>query len=288
MSIILSYNGSMLGSNNGDMLGGSWVDPYNPLGLPPHTIRCQFSEGYTPSIANTTAVQVSSSNPNLWDITTNSTTDWSGLFRENTELLGVRGANATGITNIEDMFRNCPKLQTVVGPMDLRSVTSLDRVFMQSMALAMTPSGWDVSGITSMSATFQNCLGLWRITDNFCNTPNVTDYSYCYAATRDLRTVPLIDTSAATNLDSMFWWSMGLTAVPLLNTSSATNVNYMFEQCYVVESGALALYQQMSSQANPPASHEGTFHDCGADTTSGSRELAQIPSDWKTRTYQQG
>ncbi len=285
MSIILSYNGSMLGSSNDAMLGGSWVDPYNPLGLPPHTIRCQFSEGYTPSIANTTAVQVSSSNPNLWDITTNSTTDWSGLLRENTELLGVRGANSTGITNIEDMFRNCPKLQTVVGPMDLRSVTSLDRVFMQSTMLAMTPSGWDVSHITSMSHTFDNCLGLYRITSNFCNTPNVTDYSYCYHATQALKTVPTIDTSAATNLEAMFMWSMGLTQVPLLDTSSATNVNYMFEDCYEVEDGALAMYQQMSTQAVPPVNHAGCFYSCGSNTFSGRTQLSQIPADWRTKAY---
>lgn len=284
MSIILSYNGSMLGSSNGAMLGGSWVDPYNPLGLPPHTLRCQFTAGHTPSIANTTSVQVSS-DPNVWDITTNSTTDWSGLLRNQGQLRSILGVNSTGITNVEEMIYNCSNLQFASFKMDLRSVTSLDRMFSHSMALFETPINWDVSHITSMSGTFENCLGLARITSNFCHTPNVTDYSYCYWATRDLRTVPTIDTSAATNLEAMFMWSMGLKQVPLLDTSSATNVNYMFEDCYEVEDGALAMYQQMSTQAVPPVNHAGCFYSCGSNTQSGSAQLAQIPSDWKTKAY---
>jgi len=49
----------------------------------------------------------------------------------------------------------------------------------------------------------------------------------------------------------------------------------------MVESGALALYQQASTQATPPAYHHYTFYRCGRDTTTGAAELAQIPSSWK-------
>lgn len=45
--------------------------------------------------------------------------------------------------------------------------------------------------------------------------------------------------------------------------------------------GAATLYQQASSQANPPQSHDATFYKCGSDTVTGAAELAQIPSDWK-------
>ena len=50
--------------------------------------------------------------------------------------------------------------------------------------------------------------------------------------------------------------------------------------CLNVQSGALALYQQASSQTNPPSSHNNTFYNCGKFTTTGAAELAQIPSDW--------
>jgi len=55
----------------------------------------------------------------------------------------------------------------------------------------------------------------------------------------------------------------------------------MFYQCTNVQSGALALYQQASSQTTPPTSHNQTFYNCGSNTTTGSAELAQIPSGWK-------
>jgi len=55
----------------------------------------------------------------------------------------------------------------------------------------------------------------------------------------------------------------------------------MFKGCTGVESGALALYQQASSQDIPPTYHYQTFYNCGSNTTTGAAELAQIPSDWK-------
>jgi hypothetical protein len=58
-------------------------------------------------------------------------------------------------------------------------------------------------------------------------------------------------------------------------------MNNTFGQTLNVEGGALALYQQASSQTNPPSSHSQTFYDCGKNTTTGAAELSQIPSDWK-------
>jgi hypothetical protein len=53
-----------------------------------------------------------------------------------------------------------------------------------------------------------------------------------------------------------------------------------FYQCNHVESGALALYQQASTQTTPPSNHDGTFKNCGQDTTTGAAELAMIPTGW--------
>jgi hypothetical protein len=55
----------------------------------------------------------------------------------------------------------------------------------------------------------------------------------------------------------------------------------MFSFCREVQSGALALYQQASSQANPPTNHHSTFSMCGENTDTGAAELAQIPYEWK-------
>jgi surface protein len=79
----------------------------------------------------------------------------------------------------------------------------------------------------------------------------------------------------------MFQYCTSLTSIPLFNTSSVTNMSSMFDGCTNVQSGALALYQQASTQTTPPSTHDQTFQNCGSSTTTGAAELAQIPSDWK-------
>lgn len=85
---------------------------------------------------------------------------------------------------------------------------------------------------------------------------------------------------SGTNFDTMFVNCTTLVEILGANTSGITSMNYMFYKCTAVESGALTLYQQVSSQSNPPQ-HIMTFYDCGAGTVTGRAELEQIPSDWK-------
>jgi len=111
------------------------------------------------------------------------------------------------------------------------------------------------------------------------NTTGITDMSYMFYYIEMLKTVAVFDTSTVSNMDRMFYACTDLKAVPLLNTSLASNTYRMFYGCRSVETGALALYQQMS--AHPPFTHGQTFRNCGSSTTTGSAELEQIPSDWK-------
>lgn len=67
--------------------------------------------------------------------------------------------------------------------------------------------------------------------------------------------------------------------IPLFDTTALTDVTNAFYETYYVEGGQLALYQQMSSQANPPSSHSGCFNSCGSSSTAESQaETAQIGS----------
>jgi hypothetical protein len=92
---------------------------------------------------------------------------------------------------------------------------------------------------------------------------------------------PNLDTRSLEVASYMFGGCSSLKRVPLYDTSSLTHMSYMFEDCVNVESGALALYQQASSQSTPPTYHTDTFNNCGTNTTTGSAELAQIPTNWK-------
>jgi surface protein len=93
--------------------------------------------------------------------------------------------------------------------------------------------------------------------------------------------VNLFDTSNVTDMAAMFSSCFSLASVPLFNTSNVTNMDGMLFNCFKVKNGALALYQQASTQTTPPSNHSRTFLNCGRDTTTGAAELAQIPSDWK-------
>lgn len=113
------------------------------------------------------------------------------------------------------------------------------------------------------------------------NIDGITDMSNMFDSCTSLTNVAVFDTSSVTNMSQTFFHCSSLTSVPLLDTSSVTNMGGMFNGCVNVQSGALALYQQASSQTNPPSNHSATFYNCGSDTITGAAELAQIPSDWK-------
>ena len=228
--MILTKNGNLMKFASGAAVNAHIVDPYNPLGLPPFTIRCFFTGGYTPtSIGDSqTLVEQVAFDKSIWDITKNST-NWSSLFASNKYLRSVLGANTKGVTNMASMFFN-------------HTQTELD------VAL------FDTSSVINFRSMFSQCYYLYNI--------------------------PLYDTSSGENMSYMFSYCTALTHLPLINTSSCKYAYGMCQYCNKVESGALALYQQMSTQVNPPTNHTDTFYYCGHDTVTGAAELAQIPTSW--------
>lgn len=138
-------------------------------------------------------------------------------------------------------------------------------------AAGYTPRMGDTQTLVSAS---QN---IWDIT----KTSSTNWYSMF--ANLGQNVVKIIDanTTGVTNMNKLFYGATALTTIPaVFDTSSCTNVNSMFEGCKNVESGALALYQQMSTQTTPPTAHNNTFRQCGTNTTTGTAEFNQIPTSW--------
>lgn len=133
-------------------------------------------------------------------------------------------------------------------------------------------SGTDFNHLLSDGSNIVEVLG--------ANMTGITNMTSLFANCSSLTSVPLFDTSTVTNMSSMFIKCSSLKSVPLFDTSKVTTINSMLYNCYKVESGALALYQQASTQATPPSYHNDTFGNCGRDTVTGAAELAQIPSSW--------
>lgn len=206
-------------------------DPYNPLNLPPNTIRVRTSDGDPPwkdsdtSYENATLV---GGTTDVYDVY-RSGNYFDYLLYNSLNVIEVLGANTVGIINMYQMFSGCIQLATVA----IFNTTSLG----------------------SMASMFYDC--------------------------RALTTVPLFDTSNVITMQTAFRGCTNLTAIPLFNTAKVEVMQQAFYNCRKVQTGALALYQQASTQATPPKYHFETFYSCGSNTTTGAAELAQIPSDWK-------
>lgn len=223
---MITYNRKVITYND------KWInvqDPYNPLNLPPNTIRCKFKSGYRPTEGDSRTL-VDSTN-NIWDI-----------YKQNNFFTYL-----------------------------------FDEVNINKGHVLLEVLGANTSNITDMYCTFYGCSSLSSV--HLFDTSNVSNMFGMFAGCSSLSNVPIFDTSNVTNMYYMFSGCSNLSSVPLLNTSNVRNMDAMFYGCINVESGALALYNQASSQTNIPG-HEGTFYNCGSNTVTGAAELAQIPSSW--------
>jgi surface protein len=283
----ISLTGAVLLSGNQFFINGSDVTvnatftavDYNPLNLPPYTIRIRCTDGVIPDL-KWSGIQYSRvpGTTDVFDITYNNS-DWGSLLVNLTnDLLEILGGNLVGVTKVDYLCAFCEAL-TSVAIMDTSTITHFGGMFyfckgLTSVHKFNTSSGTDVRGM------FFRCESLTSVPQfNLSNvTLGYTMFGGCYS----LQTVPLLDTSKFTSMLDMFSECHSLTRIPLFNTSKVTDMDGTFDHCYKVQSGALALYKQASSQANPPSTHERTFRDCGKDTVSGAAELAQIPAEWKT------
>lgn len=272
------YNNNKFNINGSDVTcSASWkyVDPYNPLNLPPYTIRFKYKPGTKPrwSSSRYTKVLVDEIN-NIWDMSYVSN-DWRSRWGQDSNMLEVLGANTTGITNMDQLFCSCTSLKRIA-LFDTSSVTRMQETFRYT-AIRELPL-FDTSKVTLMDYICCDCHNLTTVP--LLNTSKCTNFVFAFYNCYSLQTFPIIDTSKATTLDTMFQKCSSLIAVPLLSTASATTMSGMFDGCTNVRQGALALYNQAKSQTRVP-DHKIAFSDCGINTQSGSAELAQIPNDWK-------
>lgn len=131
------------------------------------------------------------------------------------------------------------------------------------------------SGLKNAFADSDNLVSLIA-----ANTSGVLNLYSTFQGCTSLTSVCLFDTSSVSVFSYTFQGCTSLNNIPLFNTSSVTQMNSTFQGCAKVKGGALALYQQVSTQATLPSFHTDCFKDCGKDTETGAAELAQIPTSW--------
>ena len=190
-------------------------------GLPAYTLKLLFQDGITPTFSKGTARRISSS-PNIYELTYENN-DWSDLLANQSNLLEVRAANTTGVTNMSRMFNCCFKLTTLT-ELDTSAVTNMERMFDSCESLTTVPS-FDTSNVTNMKNMFIYCSALQAVP--LFDTSSVTEMSWMFGGCPALTTVPLFNTSKVTDMSYMFYNCRGITSVPLFDTSSVTNMEYM-------------------------------------------------------------
>lgn len=164
------------------------------------------------------------------------------------------------------------RLQYAAGVTPSITSTSMTQV-------SSSPNVWDV---TYMNRDWSNLLSgdsnLLSVLGGNCT--DVTKMSNLFKNCTSLTSVPRFDTANVTLMDGMLQNCSQLTQVPLFYTDRATNTSNMLSGCVNVSGGSLALYQQASGQATPPANHSDMFTNCGSNTVTGLDELSQIPITW--------
>lgn len=259
-STIWTYGGNHLG----------WANPWNPLDLPPKTIRFQFLSGFDPTnnwssseaYHHTGTWTQVSSEPNVWDFYRNSS-NWSQTFDcpyyRTVEFPGkMLGGNLEGVTNVQYMFNN------FVGDCEGAYLYMPD--------------------VTSLYGTFAMGYGrTWGTTWTapYIYAPNATSTRSMFENSSTLGYCPVFDISNVTDCGNMFAQCDSLTHVPLFDMRSCTASSGMFSNTRNVQSGSYALYVHASTKAIPITSHSAMFTNCGIDTVSGAAELNQIPYGWK-------
>lgn len=199
------------------------------------------------------------------------------MFHACSKLKYIPTISIQGVWDLSGMFDGCESI-TSIHLFETSSATNVRRMFQSCRNLTTIPL-FNLSNVTNMSQFLKSCSSLVSIPA--LSTSNVTDISFMFDSCESLTSIPLLNTSNATNMKFMFFGCDSLTIIPLLATNKVTDVSYMFYSCGNVETGALALYNQMINQTTTPTNHTSTFTNCGANTQTGAAELSQIPVDWK-------
>lgn len=166
--------------HNGIKIWPESTDPYNPLNLPPNTVRVRTNDGLVPYKSSNepgtyeTATLVEGTS-DVYDVY-KSGTDFYRFLLQSYNVIEVLGANTTGVTNMSHMFAGCSSL-TSVALFDTSNVQTMLGMFDSCTALTAVPL-FNTYSVTQMSYMFDGCynvetgaLALYRRASTQANPP---------------------------------------------------------------------------------------------------------------------
>lgn len=272
----LAFNGETLTWGGDELLWPDHTGPYNFIVSPIPTNGVITADRYTANSGETISVsaipdegyqfdallfksaassQITGQYPWQWAVTFKDSDVWgSGSFKE-------IPAQPTGSITVK--FKN--GYTPVAG--DTRTLLDAENNIWK-----IEKSGGDWGGMFNSVTALTDVIS--------AETQNVSSISRTFRYCSYLSSIALFDTSNVVNMNEAFEYCYTLTSIPLFDTSKVRVMNSAFYDCQDVRTGALALYQQASTQSQITG-HSETFYNCGKRNTSGTSEWSQIPYDWK-------
>ena len=171
--------------------------------------------------------------------TTKLTDGSNDLFRgmRNVESIEPYKIDTSNVTDMSDMFYNCPKLTLLdVSKFDTSHVTNMSSMFQYCESLkSLDVSKFDTSHVTNMSSMFQYCESLKSLDVSKFDTTNVVYMAGMFNDCESLTSLDLsnFDTSSVTDMRGMFQGCSSLTSLDVskFDTSNVTNMSSMFDAC---------------------------------------------------------
>lgn len=155
----LTFNGKTLSINDKN-LAYDTSDPYNPLNLPPYTMRVKFLPGTAPSAKNGGTFSLVSQEDNIWDY--NYKNDiWWYKFSLIDNITDIIGANVKNVKSFMAFFTRCSALSSV-SLFDTRNADAING-FMTYCPLISSLPNFSFNKATNASFCFSNLSNLTAI-----------------------------------------------------------------------------------------------------------------------------
>ena len=224
-------------------VGGTYLknyvgqDPYNPIGLPPRTVRVKTTDNNPPIIGSNrqSSATVITQVPGLegiYDVSAvKQTTDigFYDLFGNSYNLEKVLGVNPGDITDVAMMFQNASALN-YVRLFDTSNITRASYMFNGCSSLNYVPD-FDTRNVKRIDGMFKNCINLKKAPS--LNTSKATHMNNAFENCKQCRIFPTYDCSSCLNLGYMFRYCSYLTHQAVSNTNKVKNFEYAWSNTKV-------------------------------------------------------
>lgn len=144
----------------------------------------------------------------------------------------ISGWNISNVNTLSATFRNASIFNQPIGLWNTANVTNMTSVFEGASAFNQNLNNWNISKVTTLQYAFKNAI-VFNQDISIWNVSQVNNFSEIFNTASNYTNAGISlntwNTSAATNMSSMFKSCKYNLPLNLWNTSNVTNMNSMFQ-----------------------------------------------------------